>query len=662
MFTDDEDSGDSEDTMILSDPESPEHGRGGASSPAPQTSSMTYHFGLTHAYQYTETNGVGHGSFYRLGDPEGPLLSGRLSGPPDVPAPPQPLFAGTSRQLFGPILPAEYSDVPTTEQTYGQTGDLLQITPRQLEAPRPQNPNPDDQNSIASLGQASCYDHADDTENIPPVAHCGILLEWPDVDLAPGRRTSRDGHSFSEHLLNRSSSHYLEDDADWEDTLESESRVNSGYGANRVSTVSYADTSEDGSDHRMSVTGSQGQPSMHDVPNLDGSGTTRQFANKAHRVLMDGPNSPRQSPPTPSTDSAGQRAKELLLEKLRSDHRTSVQGADFGSTSPADDVRKRQNAAELERLRQTNPHAVRWATVQARTEFETSRIWSPSRPSRVYRPRNSYDRVVDFAMGIRGDGQSVSSETQGLLRASGSTHGRDGLQDADTIGTLPKTPNRAPPVPSIPDHAVQSWTPLPPRTVVTPRCGGNVTPSSSIRTGHANEYEMNALTRMGRARPAVLGQTSLRPITIGESATGATTSSPRRPLTDRELFLAEPGWSMYVTDSAQRRQRLRCQLPVHAPRLLSVEEGRRNPRVVEEQKRLSAGYFARCILFPPLALAFGMGWLDYLIEKKTNGRVKEMRPRDKSFALSVAAPLGVIWYACGGCVIAIFVLMGNGSI
>ncbi|KAK5744375.1 hypothetical protein LTR17_002085 [Elasticomyces elasticus] len=189
-----------------------------------------------------------------------------------------------------------------------------------------------------------------------------------------------------------------------------------------------------------------------------------------------------------------------------------------------------------------------------------------------------------------------------------------------------------------------------------------ITPTDSQRTGLAEEYELNELTRCvngtGLSRPAISGQTSLKPLQLLGNTTAMDSSTtsfvPGRRMTDSDLIQREPNWTM--SPSSRAVPRTAFELPADAklvqPMLMSREEAR-GLAMEAEQKRISNRYFVLTAFFPITALLFGLGRLDWVAKKVSNGRVDGMEKQDKYWARFIAAPLGMMFYA----IIAIFVVL-----
>lgn len=195
-----------------------------------------------------------------------------------------------------------------------------------------------------------------------------------------------------------------------------------------------------------------------------------------------------------------------------------------------------------------------------------------------------------------------------------------------------------------------------------------------------------------RSRAAISGQTELHPLQLGDSAANMSanvstnlnnntnTNTPPRGtgLTDAEMMEAEAGWDLrdrnvrgdsyhmrHLNNPArftriERTQNLLTR-PINfgivqqdgttaqifqggrAGLLLNAEEGR-NLRGSMERKQLSRPYFWACAITPVTAIAFGLGFFDWIMVEKTDGRIREMDRDDKWQALALLAPISLmVW-------------------
>lgn len=192
------------------------------------------------------------------------------------------------------------------------------------------------------------------------------------------------------------------------------------------------------------------------------------------------------------------------------------------------------------------------------------------------------------------------------------------------------------------------------------------------------EIEMQPINTR-RARPAISGQTVLQPLQLGEGAANLSSPPRRTRFTDAEMIDAEAGWgaaeraaggreshhTRHISNPLRSLRIERTQNRLSRPAgfeiaqqdgstaiiqdgraglLMSVEEGR-NLRNSMEQKQLSRKYFWASAVTPLSAIAFGCGFFDRRIARRTDGRITEMDRDDKWQALYFLAPTSAVLWA-----------------
>lgn len=634
-----------DDQTLTSIPSFPsiEHGRG---VPATRESSITAEVNAFHAGRR---------------QPQRYIVSDRFGNPPGLPAPTPPTRA---------VNQQESPELLTSDQTYGATGELLEMTPATRVQGSSTYPYQPGGNSYVGKGKGKATEEdMDDShsnkENIPPsdsvMAFAGLPAAWSNVDLpAPVRASLVMDRSLSGNPMARVSSLYTEDDEGaWEDTQASESHPNFDDMPQRQSQVSYADLSDDEGEDGLILPPSlagQGQPSLQQVRTRDGTATQSQFVNKAHRVLMSRPDEP-------AHDITRQRVKDLLKANMEQKRIGHVYGGMLGQTPTYDRAQMRRDELELEVLRQNNRSIFKQAADEVAAEEMAKRR---PRQRRLYDPHNSFEQVIRKC-GLGGDDtRSVASSSRaGLLDEDQRWPQMPGeLVYSPTINTFRTAPRNAPPMPPMPGLVPQTWgtvrtecwSPLAvqqPVRVYEPRGRRNMTPST-VRTRNAGDegYELHTLGRFyGTSRPAMSSQTSLLPIQLASTNEESTTTTrvPGRRLTDQEFMDRQPSWRDYGP-WAKTPWRQGLSLPVNgvAQPLLPYHDRRPNARVLREQGEISQRWFCLTALCPVTALLFGLGKFDRKAQAISEGRVEEMSPREKGWALYLAVPLGVIVYAIIG--------------
>ncbi|KAI6807126.1 hypothetical protein KC332_g14080 [Hortaea werneckii] len=565
--------------------------------------------------------------------------SARLTGPPTIPAPPPP-----------PQFPTyDYgSDLPTSDQTYGATGELLQMTPAiqhgggSAAYPWPTTGSP------IGLGVYMPTDSRDasNSEHVDFVRNVGqdIPAQWINADQPPSVRNSAQTRRLSGRQFLRSSSRYsIPDDDEWESIRESESRPDI---TTRQSEDSIADVSDYASTHHQSRQAAQGQPTLQQSLGSDGA-MRETFANKAHRQLMSRPDDRVQ-------DMTTKRMQDILTTRIIEDNLT---GKLCPTTPKVDKEKRKRDMDELNRLKAAHPAKFQVATERTAEQFGDGNLVRRSIlgfGKRRVEHRNSFEEVMAEVQAL-GDGRTSSSRP--LLPRRSSPVGHSGLDYSPTQDTF-VTVHQAPSIPSLPHTP---WTPLPnrPQPVLDPHRRGRATPSTQ-RTGNAEGFELQTLTRQGRARASIRGQRALLPLQMDKSPSA---SAPvGRPLTDRELMQREPNWTLRPPTN-----RPRSNLHIDVAGNADVERallrpGRiNNAEMAREQEKISRKYYNWAIWCPISALLFGLGAFDRVARSRSSprGAVTEMCENHKFWALYFATPVGVVAYTFVGLITALLVVLSR---
>ncbi|KAI6864938.1 hypothetical protein KC334_g20134, partial [Hortaea werneckii] len=363
--------------------------------------------------------------------------SARLTGPPTIPAPPPP-----------PQFPTyEYgSDLPTSDQTYGATGELLQMTPAVQHGggsagyPWPTTGSPIGLGVYipADSGEASNSENVDFVRNNSQ----DIPAQWINADQPPSVRNSVQGRRLSGRPFLRSSSRYsIPDDDEWESIRESESRPDV---TTRQSEDSIADVSDYASTHHKSRQAAQGQPTLQQSFGSDGA-VRETFANKAHRQLMSRPDDRVQ-------DMTTKRMQDILTTRIIEDNLT---GKLCPTTPKVDKEKRKRDMDELNRLKAAHPAKFQVATERTAEQFEDGNLVRRSIlgfGKRRVEHRNSFEEVMAEAQAL-GDGRTSSARP--LLPRRSSPLGHNGLDYSPTQDTF-VTVHQTPSIPSLPH---KPWTP-----------------------------------------------------------------------------------------------------------------------------------------------------------------------------------------------------------
>ncbi|KAI7589434.1 hypothetical protein KC343_g18635 [Hortaea werneckii] len=564
--------------------------------------------------------------------------SARLTGPPTIPAPPPP-----------PQFPTyDYgSDLPTSDQTYGATGELLQMTPAiQHGGVSAAYPWPTTGSPIGlgvymptDLGDASNSEHVDFARSVGQ----DIPAQWINADQPPSVRNSVQGRRLSGRRVLRSSSRYsIPDEDEWESIRESESRPDF---TTRQSEDSIADVSDYASTHHQSRQAAQDQPTLQQSSGSDGA-MRENFVNKAHRQLMSRPDDRVQ-------DMTTKRMQDILTTRIIEDQ---LMGKLCPTTPKVDKEKRKQDMDELNRLKAAHPAKFQVATERTAEQFEDGNQVRRSIlgfGKRRVEHRNSFEEVMAEAQAL-GDGRTSSSRP--LLPHRSSPVGHSGLNYSPTQDTF-VTVHQTPSIPSLPHTP---WTPLPnrPQPVLDPHRRGRAPPSTQ-RTGNAEEFELQTLTRQGRARASIRGQRALLPLQMDNSPSA---SAPvGRPLTDRELMQREPNWTLRPPTNRPRSNLHIDVVPNADVERALLRPGQiNNAEMAREQEKISRKYYNWAIWCPISALLFGLGAFDRVARSRSRrAAVTEMCENHKFWALYFATPVGVVAYTFVGLITALLVVLSR---
>lgn len=550
----------------------------------------------------------------------------RRDGPPRMPAPtpPQSVIESRARQF-----PHQYSDLPTTDQTYGSTGRLLSLTPHQqlqLTGDLQQRTNPhSDLYRIGSQGywsskplrQVQQYTEDEDKENAPPVPRVPQMPSGLTVPAA----------------LQRSSSIYSKNDGDWQ-TERSESHqylvdASGGVhtGALRRSEESRADTSAYSLDPRFSY---PNQP----VPGVAGFHQTHQQTVGMHD------NAPRVFEPEGAVSG-----REKGKQPVRSTSQGDTPGAE--GFEHAD--------------KEINPPAIKRAV-----KFVSERL-------RITPPKGAYGHTTGanraLQLGSLSEAhQSASSDRQGLLQHTGMPFASPGLRWSDTNHTFLTSP-RTPVGPTMPYSPLGSMphnqTPItPPSTAMVLRNRAATELSVNPRHGTPTMRDIELQHLRGHkprrvSRAAMSSQTELRPLELADSVTGALTAAEleeaqhhwtNEPQRNALARLVEDQNGFVIVQNDGTIERVNTLMRPNEARLISFRR---------EQRMRTAPYFHACVLCPITSLAFGLGGLDWRMKQITKGKITEMSPSAKKQALQVYTMLSLIAWMFLGIVIAILIVAIN---
>lgn len=555
----------------------------------------------------------------------------RMFVPPSIPAPTPRRFDAENRVRYDY---SDFTDVPTTERTYGNTGNLLQLTPQdsiharhrqRTSAGSPSYPF-DGRRAEQSPFDSAGLLHAVRNINEQPMLDDG---EGDDADKENTPQTCDIAmmslSTIRQHIV-RSSSHYPEDrDSVWESVRDSASILNvgrmdqrlsamsydnSGRSDNRDSTHSYADTSHYGSEARHSLPPTQHWPADEDPYQCQRATVGRP------RGLMEPDTLYRKWSSTKGNQSlrlTSHGTKPDLHELAKTDAKTAAKLLEADILEDA-------------LLGGADP----WATKQNKAQhkrdlYELSQIRSSQPPSTLSK---TVAFVAERLGRPKAKASNADAEDRHLLAPAA-------LRTPDSASIL-STAARAPSTLAGGPESVKLYSPLsptPPAAAVLRRSRfveneeETLPPPIPISTSLSTSE--NAARRWDKR--GVSAQTSLHPLHL---AAALPTTTPTT-LSDAALLSAAPSWTV-----GPRRH------PLDLP---SSPHLHPSPRKGEaEQHTLTKPWYQWCRLCPLTALLFGLGAFDWVVRRASEGRVDGMEEGKKWMALWLWFGLGVcVWGVVG---------------
>lgn len=610
-----------------------EHGR---DDPAPQPGHESSH-GLVSPLQTPE--------LHRAVPPG--FLSNLVDGAAPVPTPPQPTYNGIRKPA---LYYTDCSDLPSTDQSYGNTNHLLNITPEAAaEYPhyRPyspchpatcvdpahihiyQDPDPD-----APINSSVEYFEDDDKEEVPPDDYQSLGHAAPGMHGDQSWRTQgQDDHDDGDlgRVMLRSSSFYPEDSQSaWITEADpSQSDLRTTHRFSGMSADSYANTSFVESHHRFSF-----QPPTAPQPT-------------AQPPLSPVFHTPPSVPPAVSAFGAAKAISDIqdIADRRRHliEHRIDVlqskiaqeQVASGYSGSPKiDGAQRRADLAELNRLRNVLPATSRQFVSKAKEAAETSKFTAPTNVPKKqaafartpYHPRFNFSRTI----GQHDSAFNSGSDTRGLLASPLTPSPYNNLGYSESTGTFMTVQQESPL--NVRGAATTLWSPI--SNDPTHRAIHVNSVAGKKPTVVGSDIELGPMNgKSSRSHRAAIGsQYERRDLQLVKNS---------KRLTDAQLMERSAGWTTLPSG--------RHVLPGHyadssaatLPMLVRPEHAMGQAARME-QKRVSKRYAIPCYAIPPLALAFGFGAFDKSIKKVTEGRVTEACPRQKRWALWAGFPLGLM--------------------
>lgn len=546
------------------------------------------------------------------------------------------------------------SDLPTTDQSYGNTNHLLNITPEvAVEIPpyEPYEPchpatcadpahiHPYEADADVQVTPSEQYFEHDDKENIVPDDYCSPGLAAIGMHGDQNWRFKDDDSDDNDgdlgRAMPRSSSFYPDDGQSCWITEADPSQINlrDMQRFSGVSADSYANTSFVESQHRFSF-----QP-LSETPPLSPVQGPPPAMNALDAVKRDGS--------IKNIEDRRFRAIEAQIDQLQSKIAQEQVASGYTGSPKIDGSQRRADLAELERLRNLLPATSRPFVFKANESAETVKPNPPPKPPKLqkaqtfvrpqYLPKTKFSHVL--GLGQHESAFNSGSDTRGLLASPITPSPYTNLGYSESTGTFMTVQQESPL--DIRGPATNLWSP----------------------------FDKDPTNRAIHVKPPIGKKPIVVDIELGPVGSNSKRShraaigsqyEPRelhlikqKRFTDAQLVARSPGWTILPSN--------RDFVGHYAESSVSTYPMLRKPKKFMdqatrvEQKRISKRYAYPCYAFPPLALAFGLGLFDGSIAKRTNGRVKEACPKEKRRAYMVGFPLGMIFW--GVFVISVYLMV-----
>lgn len=552
------------------------------------------------------------------------------------------------QQHMSAELSALASEMPTSDRTYGDTGQLLGLTPEQPNQGVPPTTMP--------------YTGLDTRVRPGGSSGCSLFCDSPESDSRSSQRAR--GRILVDSAYRDVSSNTIQSDGegDWE-TTRSESRAGIHPGMPRPSVESYANTSTYDENNRLSA--------MSDAT-VAGTQSYRPYRMAHTRPLMVAESNDE------DLDKARKALKKIYKDKVleqsmmanligdqtisketRRQDRGILQGLRERRQSAI--LQAQDNDIELEELRKKNPQAVRLAAEEIYAENAPGHLTPQRAPMPLGRLRNIFNRSKSTIDQIANrdimDEVIAANDNRNLLVATPTTICSSRLafsESANTFRTFRDEEYTPSPLEYNSRAALDLGTR--PYSPAIPAATNNPGQSRGRRTNDMPEPLHRAQAKAPRKparRAAMSSQTSLRALIT----TGSPTSNIQGAFTDREMAEASRRWDLlprhhnYYWRTQGRNAsgpfpRFHNSLfhPANTQgRMLMRPSEVMDPQTLLLQERLSKRFLMRIIAFPPLCLLYYGGYYDYWIANKSDGRVKAMSPSRKDDALSWAILLSIIY-------------------
>jgi hypothetical protein len=559
-------------------------------------------------------------------------------------------------------LSASASGVPTSDRTYGDTGQLLGLTPKQPSqgVPPTTMPNTGLDAEVRAGASSDCSLFCDSPESDSRSSQ--RACDSPESDSRSSQRAR--GRILVDSAYRDVSSNTIQSDGegDWE-TTRSESRAEIHLGMPRPSVESYANTSTYDENNRLSamsdatVAGTQSyRPyrETHIRPLMNAESNDEDF-DKARKALKRIYN----DKVLEQSMMANLIGDQTISKETRRQDRGILQGLRDRRQSAI--LQAHDNDIELEELRKKNPQAVRLAAEELYAENAPGELTPQRAPMPLSRLRNVFNRSKSTVDQLTNrdimDEVIAADDNRNLLAATPTTICSSRLafsESANTFRTFRDEEYTLSPLEynsrAALDLGERPYSPAIPAATYSPdENRGRRTNDMPEPRRHARGKAPRKPTR----RAAMSSQTSLRALIT----TGSPTSNIQGAFTDREMAEASRRWDLLPRHHNYYRRTQGRNASGPFPRFLDAPfhpanpQGRMlmrpsevmDPQTLLLQERLSKRFLMRILGCPPLCLMYYGGWFDYWIANKSDGKVKAMSQSRKDDALSWAILLSIVY-------------------
>lgn len=522
------------------------------------------------------------------------------------------------------------SEIPTSEQTYGETNQLLRITPPHHTGIEPSLHDVPSSLELAALYMRQVQSEEEKESNGHDVTRAvntaGIPRIWSQTELPRSLPGTGPNCAKPERCQRSSSIYPADNDSAWE-TQVSDSRTDVSmfmrYSSDSQA-ESYADTS---------VHSSQADYGGH-FGSFVGLGKMELEGGKINALVQ----------PTgrasyiPGSDQhfgsgLANAAQKSDTERAIGFLRTQLSART--DASPGEKDKRQHDAEELEILRRKNPAAVRRAVelISKRplsAPLQVAFTRSP-KPKPLPFSRSAYEPKIDFPEAIKLSPMNQHHNRERPQTPARSDHTLSGgLYFSDSANTFKTIRPRSSPLSPSENEAV-TLSPVPINDE-WPLCPGT-SPSFRAMSG-----EQRATTAQS-TRSATHSQTELKPFRLFHSNTSRA-ASPFYAASHLERAAHSPP----IHDPVRNWRPRIGKITTDSRRVLIRDRWDWRDSAALEAQNISSHYAYYAAFSPFTSLAFAWGHFDPIIARKTKGRFSEMSPEDKRSALVKSFPISLVVY------------------